>query len=265
MKTTIEKDRLQLIEQLKKHIGDRPLFYLKFCSCEKYANDVCMGNLYANTPKYFRQQEIEKGERGQGDRFELISNVEIGKTLMFDAETEELLLDVPNGNLRMRYEDDDAKSLISFVGIKLEDMKFICADEKNAVFKFPFSDVEYASMEENFGKYCVIIEGREIERCVRKYADIADCEYLFDSIEYCSQQNISRIQTFIDGDKKRFLYKNSDLAYQREYRLVFAHEIPDDHFIRIGMLNNSKIIDAKKLKEMCFSICYTSHLKSDGK
>ena len=95
------------------------------------------------------------------------------------------------------------------------------------------------------------------------YADASDCEYLFDKIEYCSQQRIDRIQAFNKRTKERFLYKNSDLAYQREYRLAFGHEIPDDHFIRIGTLVNTKILKSEKLKDMCFSIEYTSHLKSD--
>ena len=54
MKTTIEEDRLQLIEQLKKHIGDRPLFYLKFCSCKEYANDICRGAYSGKSERQFR-------------------------------------------------------------------------------------------------------------------------------------------------------------------------------------------------------------------
>ena len=40
-----EEDRSKLVEQLESLAGRRPLFYLKFCSCEKFANDVCAGNL----------------------------------------------------------------------------------------------------------------------------------------------------------------------------------------------------------------------------
>ena len=107
------------------------------------------------------------------------------------------------------------------------------------------------------------INGREIESHIRKYAYSSNCEYIFDKIEYCHQQRIDRIQAFNKRDKERFLYKNSDLAYQREYRLAFGHKIPDDHFIRIGILENTKILRSEKLKDMYFSIGYTSHLKSD--
>lgn len=258
-----EEDRLQLVEQLEALTGKRPLFDLKFCACEKFANDVCAGNLYANTPKYFREQEIKSSVRGQGDKFELISTIETKKITMCDAETGEIFLTAPKGTMRIQFKDDDVIPLVSFVGIPLSDMKLVYADDKRADFVFPFSEEEYVSMAKNFGAYCVIINGREIESHIRKYADASDCEYLFDKIEYCSQQRIDRIQAFNKRTKERFLYKNSDLVYQREYRLAFGHEIPDDHFIRIGTLVNTKILKSEKLKDMCFSIEYTSHLKSD--
>ena len=258
-----EEDRLQLVEQLEALTGIRPLFYLKFCKCEKFANDVCFGNLYANTPKYFREQEIKNGVRGQGDRFELISTIETHKITMWDRKTETVFFTAPKGTMRIQFQDDDVIPLVSFVGIPLSDMKLIYADENRADFVFPFSDEEYYSMEENFGSYCVIISGRELENHVKNYAETYDCEYLFDRIDYCTQQRIDRIQAFNKRAKERFLYKNSDLAYQREYRLAFGHEIPDDHFIRIGTLSNTKILESKKLKEMSLSIEYTSHFKSD--
>ena len=258
-----EEDRSKLVEQLESLAGRRPLFYLKFCSCEKFANDVCAGNLYANTPKYFREQEIKSGVRGQGDRFELISTTETQKITMCDIETGTVFLTAPKGTMRIQFKDDDVIPLVSFVGIPLSDMKLVYADENHADFVLPFSEEEYVSMKKNFGAYCVIINGREIESHIRKYAYSSNCEYIFDKIEYCHQQRIDRIQAFNKRDKERFLYKNSDLAYQREYRLAFGHKIPDDHFIRIGILENTKILRSEKLKDMYFSIGYTSHLKSD--
>ena len=133
-----EEDRLQLVEQLEALTGKRPLFYLKFCACEKFANDVCAGNLYANTPKYFREQEIKSSVRGQGDKFELISTIETKKIIMCDAETGEIFLTAPKGTMRIQFKDDDVIPLVSFVGIPLSDMKLVYADDKRADFVFPF-------------------------------------------------------------------------------------------------------------------------------
>ena len=201
--------------------------------------------------------------RGQGDRFELISTIETQGITMCDATTGEVILTAPKGTMRIQFKDDDVIPLVSFVGIPFSNMKLIYADETHADFVLPFSEEEYASMKENFVPYCVIINGRELEAHVKSYADASDCEYLFDKIDYCDQQRIDRIQAFNKSAKERFLYKNGDLAYQREYRLAFGHEIPEDHFIRIGTLGNTKILESEKLKDIRFSIGYTSHLKSE--
>ena len=257
-----EEDRHELIEQLEALTGKRPLFYLKFCACEKFAKDVCAGNLYANTPQYFREQEIKSGVRGQGDQFELISLIETQGITMCDAQTGEVILTAPKGTMRIQFKDDDVIPMVSFVGIPLADMKLIYADETHADFLFPFSDEEYASMKETFGSYCVMINGRELEAHIKIYCDALGCEFIFDRIEYCDQNRIDRMQAFNKSAKERFLYKNKDLEYQREYRLAFGHEIPEDHFIRIGTLENTRILESEKLKDMCFSIQYTSHLKT---
>lgn len=61
---------------------------------------------------------------------------------------------------------------------------------------------------------------------------------------------------FRTGTKERFLYKNSDLAYQREYRLAIGIEIPEDHFIRIGPIASSACVESIKLKDLVFTVNY---------
>lgn len=63
--------------------------------------------------------------------------------------------------------------------------------------------------------------------------------------------------------KSVFYIKNKDLAYQREYRLAIAHEMPEDHFIDIGTLNNTKVLKSEQLKGMRFTIEYVSHIISE--
>lgn len=254
-----EKDKEYLISELEKLTGTRPLFYLKFCSEKKYAEDVCAGKLYANTPKHFREQEIASGERGQGDRFELISVIEAQGVTMCDAETNEVLMVAPKGTLRIQFKDDDVIPMVSFVGMTLRDMNLIYADESHADFLFPFTGDEYDSMVEKFGKYCVMINGKELEQHISNYCNKCGCDFVFDKIEYCEQNRLDRMQAFNKSAKERFLYKNSDLSYQREFRLAIAHEIPEDHFINIGKLTNTKIFSTEEIKGIKFSIGYISH------
>ena len=258
-----EEDRLHLIGELEKHTGKRPLFYLKFCSLEKYAEDVCNGKLFSNTPQYFREQELASGERGQGDKYELLSIIEAQRITMCDSETDEVVMVAPKGSLRIQFKDDDVVPIVSFVGIPLAEMVLEYADDTHADFLLPFTEEEYCSMSETFGEYCVMLNGSELERHINEYCRVNSCDYIFDKIEYCDQNCIDRIQAFNQSAKERFLYKNKDLAYQREYRLAIAQEISEDHFINIGQMNNTKVLKAEQLKDMRFSIEYVSRIISD--
>ena len=130
-------------------------------------------------------------------------------------------------------------------------------------FILPFSEQEYSSLQERFGKYCVIISGKELESKILSYCKTNEYDYIFDKVEYCNQNRINRIEAFRTGSKERFLYKNSDLEYQREYRLVITIEIPDDHFIRIGKLTSAACIESEKLKDLIFTVNYKSVLNSN--
>lgn len=157
-------------------------------------------------------------------------------------------------------------SLLKIVAMdkyQLRDMDLIYADKNHADFIFPFTDEEYNSMESKFGKYCVVLNGKELEQHILNYCNSCGCDYVFDKIEYCEQNRLDRMQAFNHSAKERFLYKNSDLSYQREFRLAVAHEIPEDHFINIGDLANAKIFMADELKGIRFSIGYVSHQRDE--
>ena len=249
----------QLVNQIKKFCGNKPLVYLKFTTCQKYANDIVNGKLYANTAKYFREQELKTGQRGQGDQFELENNIDINEFTMTDFETGQVISEGKGGTLTIRYTDDDKLPLVSFVGVPLEEMDLFYADKEHAKFLFPFSDEEFDKMASKFGKYCVIIDGRELEEKINKYANENHCEYIFDKVNYCLQNTLDRIMSFQSGRKERFLYKNKDLEYQREYRLALAHTLPDDHYINIGKLDKASIVESENLKTIGYTIYYDSY------
>lgn len=258
------EEKKYLVEQIENLTSPRPLFYLKFCSCENFAEDVCNGNLYGNTTEYFRQREIDTGERGQGDRFELLLSIQTENITAMDNETGNIVFTAPKGVFKVQFKGDDLIPIVSFVGIPLGDMQIIDADETHADFKFPFTDDEYTAMTERFGKFCVILAAREVETKIATYCNSLGCDYIFDKVEYCDQNRIDRMQAFNKSAKERFLYKNSDLKYQREYRLAVGIEMPKDHLIGIGKLNTAKILESNALRNLMFSINYTSRPKEDN-
>lgn len=258
------EEKKYLVEQIENLTSPRPLFYLKFCSCEKFAQDVCNGDLYGNTAEYFRLREIETGERGQGDQFELLLSIQTENITATDNETGNVVFTAPKGVFKVQFKEDDLIPIISFVGIPLGDMEIIDADETHADFKFPFTDNEYKTMKERFGEYCVILGAREVEARIAACCNHFGWDYIFDKVEYCDQNRIDRMQAFNKSAKERFLYKNSDLEYQREYRLAVGIEMPEDHFIRIGKFSTAKVIKSDALKNLMFSINYTTHPKEDN-
>lgn len=257
------EEKKYLIEQIESLTSQRPLFYLKFCSSEKFAQDVCNGDLYGNTAVYFRQREIETGDRGQGDCFELLLSIQTENITAIDNETGNVVFTAPSGVFKVQFKQDNLIPIVSFVGIPLSDMDIINANETHADFIFPFTDDEYKAMKNQFGEYCVILGARELEMRIAECCNHFGCDYIFDKVEYCDQNRIDRMQAFNKSAKERFLYKNSDLAYQREYRLAVGIEMPEDHFIRIDKLSNAKIIKADGLKNLIFSISYASHQKNE--
>lgn len=258
-----EEERKSIVQQIEKFCGEKPYFYLKFTSCKDFAEDIIKGNFYSNTPAYFRELEKDSGVRGQGDQYELINVIELTKFTMRDFETDEIIMHGTGGNVNIKFKDDDSIPLISLVGIPIDDMKLVEYDNNHATFIFPFSPDEYKEMENQFGKYCVIMDGKELEKKVKSYSKSVGCDYIFDKIIYCKQNSLDRIMSFNNSAKERFLYKNEDLKYQREYRIVFAHEIPKEHYINLGKFDNAIIVDSSNLQNFCFDIHYESHTEKD--
>ena len=257
-----EEDKSYIVQQLDKLLNGRPAFYLKFCAEELFAKNVCNGDFYANTPMYFRQREIEVGERGQGDQYELILPFRAENVTMYNAETGNLIANIKETDIKIQFKDDDAIPMVSFVGIPLKDMILMDASENGAVFRLPFTEEEYREMSKKFGPYCVVISGRELENRIAECCNEGSVEYIFDAVEYCDVNYLDRMRAFGGCESTRFLYKNSDLKYQREYRLVLALEMPEDHFIKFGRMGSAQILDSKVLKDLAFEIKF--HVEDGG-
>ena len=252
-----------IVSQLDELSGGRPLFYLKFCSEPNYAEDVLNGKLFANTPKYFRELERRTRKRGQGDEGELTLTVDANELNAFDTNTGDLSFSLSDVKLKVKYNDDDSTPIVCFVGMLLKDMKFVSADDTHAEFDFPFTQEEYDKIESDFGKHCVIIGARELERRIAQTCKNNDVEYLFEPVKYVVPNSIEKMMAYANCSNERFLYKDLDLSFQREYRLAIDGEIPKDHYIPIGKLKSAKVIDSAALRSLRFSINYTSSRSED--
>ena len=254
-----QEEKNMIVTQIEKLMGSNPFVYLKFCSQEKFAQDVVKGDLFSNTAEWFRNKENETGERGQGDKYELILPFASEKVSVFDYETGEHVMDYIKPDVTLRLDDDDHLPIVCFVGIPLRDMNLLEYDESHAVFSLPFLQEEYKTMEERFGKYCVLINARELENKIVGFCNKNNCDYIFDKVDYCNKNSLERMKAFASLRPTRVLFKNSDLAYQREYRLVLPDGVLEDNYVRLGRFDNAKILDVSQIKNMVFRIDYTTN------
>lgn len=66
------------------------------------------------------------------------------------------------------------------------------------------------------------------------------------------------MKAFVSLSPTRVLFKNSDLAYQREYRLVLPDGVLEDNYVRLGRLDNAKCLDVSQIKNLIIRIDYTT-------
>ena len=230
------------IDDIDYSIRNTPIFYLKFTSKKSYANDILDGNLYANTAKWFRDKELTSGEHGQGDKNELLYSMPLFSIQFTNPETGDLEFEIPQARGRISFDSDDNIPIVCFVGIPLNEMNILHSTPNDLVFSLPFSETEFLEISKIFGEYCVLIEAKALTEAIEKYCKENSCRYNLKNITYCASNYIDKAQAFAKGDIDRFFFKDEDYAYQREYRLIFDRNIPEDHYIRIGSLKEHAVI-----------------------
>ena len=218
-------------EDLKRAFGEEPIFYLKFVSEEDYAKDILSGKLYANTPEYFRNKEIETRKRGQGDKNELKYTMPLIDLKFYDSDTKELQFEISKASGVVQYHGDDNTPMVCFVGIPMYQMKILDEDDDGIIIGFPFSETEYATMEEQFGRYCVLLSGYAL---LESFSELnSKVGWNFRKIQYVASNYLKKAESYFNPTIDRYFYKDDDLKYQREYRLILACEMPEDHYIKI--------------------------------
>lgn len=251
------EENKNLINQLDALFCNKPLFYLKFVKEYEYADELTKGVLYANTPEYYRQLEIRTGERGQGDCHELLSIIQAYNVQFMEYNSSKFVFDLPEAKVTFHFKSDNTIPMICFVGFTIKDLLMISANEKRAEFRLPFSDEELKNMKDRFGEYCVVFEPTELLHNIESYSLKNNVAYELKKITYCHQQTKERLEAFAKGLVDRFYYKDEDLSYQNEYRLIFDMNIPEDHKIRLeSFSDNIHIVKCEDLGKNSIIINY---------
>lgn len=222
---------------------------LKFVKTEDRAKSILNGKLYGNTPKYFRDLEKETGERGQGDANELVLVQDVYNLTMMNDEKP--FLEFPNAKAKIRYDEDDTKTMVSFMGLSLDDLKFDSYAEDKQMYKLPFTDKDCEYFSNKFGAYCVVIHGPSLQRTLKKYEGSTRIKVIFKKVKYYAKNSIERVERFASPTYDRFFLKDLEFAAQKEYRAFFDMNLPEDHIVNIGSLGHcSNYLEAKDLTKL---------------
>lgn len=253
----MDKKSNALISEIEGIIGKEPTFFLKFTSKREYAEDIINGKFYANTAEYFRNLEIKSGEHGQGDKNELLQVMKTSNIRLFDYDTKKLSFTIPIADTSLKYNDDDNIPLVCFVGIPVRQMKLFKQSKSEVVFKFPFTEEEYKTIEKKFGAYCVLIEAKILLEKIQEYSIKNEIAYAFKCVNYCASNYCDKIRSFITPTIDRFFYKDEDLSYQREYRLILNTKIPEDHYIDLGVFGDkARIIESSEIEKLALGCTF---------
>ncbi len=247
---------------LQDTFGEFPVFFLKFTGKEKFAEEFMNGRMYANTPKYFQELEISTGIRGQGDANELMYTMPCTGLKFYDFESKEFCFEIPKASGKIQYKNDLTIPMLCFMGFSISDMNIISCTDNQVVLSFPFTDDEYKNLKKAFGEYCVLFGAQTFIENLHRYSDNNNVSFILKKITYCESNYIDKAKAFFNGTSERFFYKDNDLSFQREYRLIFDMPLPADHYINIEPLNtdttrpNARVLKSDQLKELCLCITY---------
>ena len=249
------------IDEFEKQFGTDPIFYLKFTSRLEYAKDILNGIFYANSPAFFREKELETKERGQGDKNELKYVMPLFDLKFFDQATNEYQFALKQASGAIERKADADIPIICFVGIPLRKMKIVEQDDSHIALDFPFSDEEYAIINEKFGEYCVLLSASSLLTRLKELNALVPIE--FKPVKYVESNSLEKATAHFNGTTDRFFYKDKDLDYQMEYRLVIFDKMPLDNkfhvtpFVDNGTASSeAKIMKSRDLKGIRLFINY---------
>lgn len=213
------------------------------------------GKMYANTPQFFRDKEIESGERGQGDKNEMKYSMPCIDLQFFDKETGNLAFSLEKATAIIDYPDDRNMPMVCFSGFSIDDLTVEKEDADNVVYMLPFSEEEIVLLKEKFGPYCVLFEPATFISKLNDFSAKTNVPYAISPIKYRESNDLEKATAFFSRKTDRFFFKDKDLAYQREYRLIIQMELPEDHFIVISSFNSiekkkATVFDTDELKNL---------------
>ena len=225
---------------LKRTYGEQPVCYMKISNNPNWIKDVENGKLYLNTVQYFRDLEKKqleyKHKTRQSDGKELKLIIKAENFYFSENETENIVLHGENADFIFDIVGDNEVRVFCLMGFCVDDFIIESYTENEVVLKFPYNDLKALNdLKCDFGTYAILIEGIQFRKRLIEVLNSTERIFLFDKIEYAVSNRLDRLQAFNGLSPKRFFYKDTDFAYQRESRIVVLDEVIGN-YLEIGTI-----------------------------
>ena len=246
----------ELRDAFLEQIGRRPLLYFKITSKKEWAEDVVSGNLYTNPVKILRDIEAKQGRKGQGDIREVSLNSKNAKVTLIHHETGQIF-HLDTQNVRLEHTDDKNTPIFCVLGITINDVVIDHYDEESITFRLSLKEDEVQKFKQEFGDYSVLLFPQPFEYAIHKALNVQQIKGFFNAVRYSIPNSKERHDDFFNDNGKRFLYKDIEFSYQREYRLVLNKSIQEGEHFKVGSLAHcSKILMTDDLIDLSIKLMY---------
>lgn len=245
----------ELKTEFFKLMGDRPLFYLKFTKEKEWAEAVQNGNLYMSPIVALRDIEKKSGQKGQGDIKEASLYSQDVKVKIITEDG--CVIPLESKSVKFEYTDDKFTPIFCVSGITMKDLNVVDFSEESITFTIRFDTDEFERIKKEFGEYVVLLYPQHFEKAIHTTLQEQNLNGFFEPVRYCHPNLDEKHDAFYLGKGSRFLYKDTEFEYQKEYRFVLDAQITEGKYFNVGSLANcSALLITDELLDKRFTLFY---------
>lgn len=240
----------EVYEMLSVPFRNRPVYFLKYCKEKEHAQDIINGNLYIRSARVYKEIEEQTGERGTGDKNEMICPIPTGTPFSISIGEQTFNIPINEISEATLVDSNDLDMLVyclTWVDFPTIDDIEIFEDEENFKWK---SIYKLDNMDTSEYKYCVVIHAvEEFYSNIFKYLTAHNAVCFRGMVEYESTVQ-QRFEDFSNMSARRFFYKDRFFKNQNEFRIVTNISEPQDNKLKLGKKVGGFILSLEDNKEL---------------
>lgn len=250
MKLVIGERKREVYEMLSVPFKNRPVYFLKYCKEKKHAQDIINGNLYIRSARVYKEIEEQTGERGTGDKHEMICPIPAGTPFSISIGEQTFNIPINEISVATLVDSNDLDMLVyclTWVDFPTIDDIDIFEDEESFKWK---SIYKLDNMDTSEYKYCVVIHAvEEFYSNIYNYLTAHNAVCFGGMVEYGSTVQ-QRFEDFLNMSVRRFFHKDKFFKDQNEYRIVTNISGLIDNKLKLGKSTGGAILSLKNNKEL---------------